>query len=147
MWYLQEDKSLVEGLLALWKTTIHAEKNCHNKNKHQANFVEEHDNEQHLFYVIQDSSDEIGGNWYLDSDCSNYMAKDRSIFKDIDNSVKVKVRLGNGTMVESKRKSHHHDGDIKGTKFIKNVLLVPNLKENLRSIGQMMEKGYVLHFK
>ena len=35
----------------------------------------------------------------------------------------------------------------KGMRFIKDVLLVPNLKENLLSIGQMMEKGYSFHFE
>ena len=45
---------------------------------------------------------------------------------------------GKGTvMVETK----------KGTKFIKDVLMVPNLKENLLSIGQIMENGYSLHFE
>lgn len=34
-----------------------------------------------------------------------------------------------------------------GTRLISDVLLVPNLKENLLSIGQMMEKGYSLHFE
>jgi len=34
-----------------------------------------------------------------------------------------------------------------GTKFINDVLLVPNLKENLLSIGQMMDNGYSLHFE
>ncbi|KAK2457262.1 hypothetical protein QL285_004557 [Trifolium repens] len=52
----------------------------------------------------KDSNDEFSRNWYLDSGCSNYMAKDESIFKDIDDSVKVKVQLGNGTVVESKGK-------------------------------------------
>jgi hypothetical protein len=35
----------------------------------------------------------------------------------------------------------------KGTRFINDVLLVPNLKENHLSIGQMMEKGYIIHFE
>ncbi|KAK2420542.1 hypothetical protein QL285_031255 [Trifolium repens] len=35
----------------------------------------------------------------------------------------------------------------KGMRFIKDVLLVPNLKENLLSIVQMMEKSYILHFE
>ncbi|RDX78931.1 hypothetical protein CR513_40707, partial [Mucuna pruriens] len=40
---------------------------------------------------------------------------------------------GKGTiMVETK----------KGMRFIKDVLFVPNLKENLLSIGQMTKKGY-----
>jgi len=75
------------------------------------------------------------------------MAKDESIFKDIDDSVKVKVRLGNGLVVESKGKGTVMVETKKGTRFIKDVLLVPNLKENLLSIGQMLEKGYIIHFE
>lgn len=29
----------------------HVEKNCPDKNKHQANSIEEHDNKQHVFYA------------------------------------------------------------------------------------------------
>ena len=83
----------------------------------------------------------------MDSGCSNHMAKDQSIFKDIDKSVNVKVRLGNGAIVESQGKGTVMVETKKGTKFIKDVLLVPNLKENLLSIGQMMENGYSLHFE
>ncbi|WJX55242.1 hypothetical protein P8452_41034 [Trifolium repens] len=75
------------------------------------------------------------------------MAKDESIFKDIDDSVKVKVRLANGTVVESKGKGTVMVETKKGMRFIKDVLLVPNLKENLLSIGQMMKKDYILHFE
>ena len=35
----------------------------------------------------------------------------------------------------------------KGTRLIHDVLLVPKLKENLLSIGQMMERGYTDHFE
>ena len=69
----------------------HIEKNCCNKNRHQANIAEEHDQEQCMFYATQDSIKEKGGNWYLDSGCSNHMAKDETIFKSIDESIKVKV--------------------------------------------------------
>nr|KYP36723.1 hypothetical protein KK1_042152 [Cajanus cajan] len=123
------------------------EKYCRNKNKHQANFAEEKDGEQHLFYASQDSNSETSGSWYLDSGCSNHMAKDASIFKDIDESVKVKVRMGNDTVVESKGKGTIMVETKKGTRLITDVLLVPNLKENLLSIDQMMEKGYTLHFE
>nr|KYP43166.1 Retrovirus-related Pol polyprotein from transposon TNT 1-94 [Cajanus cajan] len=125
----------------------HVEKYCRNKNKHQTNFAEEKDGEQYLFYATQDSNSETSGSWYLDSGCSNHMAKDANIFKDIDESVKVKVRIGNDTIVESKGKGTVMVETKKGTRLITDVLLVPNLKENLLSIGQMMEKGYTLHFK
>ncbi|XP_047258425.1 uncharacterized protein LOC124890690 [Capsicum annuum] len=35
----------------------------------------------------------------------------------------------------------------KGTKFIQDVLLVPDLDQNLLSVGQMLEKDYMLLFK
>jgi len=63
------------------------------------------------------------------------MAEDKSIFKDIDDYVKVKVRLGNVSVVESKGKGIVMVETKKGTRFIKDVLLVLNLKENLLSIG------------
>nr|KYP41863.1 Retrovirus-related Pol polyprotein from transposon TNT 1-94 [Cajanus cajan]KYP41870.1 Retrovirus-related Pol polyprotein from transposon TNT 1-94 [Cajanus cajan] len=125
----------------------HVEKYCRKKNKHQANFAEEKDGEQHLFYASQDSNSETSGSWYLDSGCSNHMAKDACIFKDIDESVKVKVRMGNDTIVESEGKGTVMVETKKGTRLIADVLLVPNLKENLLSIGQMIEKGYTLHFE
>ena len=34
----------------------------------------------------------------------------------------------------------------KGVRLIHDVLLVPKLAQNLLSIGQMIEKGYTLHF-
>jgi len=75
------------------------------------------------------------------------MTKDQSIFKDIDKFVNVKVRLGNGATVESQGKGTVMVETKKSTKFIKDVLLIPNLKENLLSIGQMMENEYSLHFE
>ena len=40
----------------------------------------------------------------MDSGCNNHMAKDETIFKSIDEFVKVKVLLENGSVVESKGK-------------------------------------------
>jgi hypothetical protein len=41
--------------------------------------------------ILQESHDHGEGSWFLDSGCNNHMAKDSSIFKDNDNTVKVKV--------------------------------------------------------
>lgn len=42
----------------------------------------------------------------------------------------------------------HFSIDIKGGKrYINKVLLVPIIYQNLQNMGQMMEKGYTLHFK
>jgi len=57
------------------------------------------------------------------------MAKDESIFKDIDDSVKVKVQLGNDSVLESKGKGTVMVETKKGTRFIKDVLLVLNVEK------------------
>lgn len=56
------------------------------------------------------------------------MAKDEIIFKSIGEYVKVKVRLGNANVVESKDKGTSMVETYKCTQLIHDVLLVPSLK-------------------
>lgn len=74
------------------------------------------------------------------------MTANENIFQDIDTSVKSQVRLGNGALVEAKGKGTIAVQTKKGTRLIKDVLLVPSLQQSLLSVGQMMENGYSLHF-
>ncbi|WVY94525.1 hypothetical protein V8G54_033613 [Vigna mungo] len=87
------------------------------------------------------------GSWYLDSECSNHMVNDHSIFNGIDKFVNVKLGLGNCTTMESQGKGTFMVETKKSMKFIKDVLVVPILKEYLISIGQMIENEYSLHFE
>jgi len=95
------------------------EKYCRDKNKHQTNFLEEHNQKQPI-YVNQESHSGKR-NWYLDSGCSNHMAKDQSILKNIDKFVNVKVWLGNDTTMESQDKEPIMVETKKCTKFINDV--------------------------
>lgn len=125
-------------------------KNYHNKNRYQtniANIVWEHDQDQCMFYTTEDLIRENRGSWYLDSGFSNYMAKDETIFKSIDQSVKVKVRLENDSVIESKGKCTIMMETDKGTQIIHEILLVLRLKENLLSICQMMERATHFNLK
>ncbi|TXG68356.1 hypothetical protein EZV62_003291 [Acer yangbiense] len=72
---------------------------------------------------------------------------DASIFCNIDASNKSQVRLGNGALVEVKGKGTIAVETKKGRRFIKNVLLVPNLQQNLLRVGQMIQNGYSLHIE
>lgn len=85
--------------------------------------------------------------WYLDSGCSNHMTSNSNIYSNLDSSLKSKVKLGNGELVDVTRKGMISVQTKKGPKFIPEVLLVPSLHQNLLSISQMMEKGYILHFE
>ncbi|KAG6655974.1 hypothetical protein CIPAW_05G254000 [Carya illinoinensis] len=122
------------------------EKDCRYKNNQQANYSEEKEENEHLFFACQALTQEEKI-WFIDSGCSNHMASDETIFTDLDTSIKIQVKMGNGELVEARGKGTVAIWTKKGTKLIKDVLLVPSLDQNLLSVGQMMENGYSLCFE
>jgi len=120
--------------------------NCPKRQKNEANFVESDESFEQLFYSCMYTQEEQD-TWYLDSGCSRHMTRIKSSFVYLDDSFKSKVKLGDGKYVEVEGK-----GDItvetKGgtSKLIKDVLYVPSLSQNLLSVGQLIEKGYMLTF-
>ncbi|KAI5321249.1 hypothetical protein L3X38_030320 [Prunus dulcis] len=84
--------------------------------------------------------------WYLDSGCSNHMTGREDLLIDIDRNVTAKVAMGTGQLVDVIGKGSLMVETKMGRKYIKEVLLVSGLKENLLSVGQMMEHGYFLIF-
>ncbi|GKV29636.1 hypothetical protein SLEP1_g38541 [Rubroshorea leprosula] len=54
-------------------------------------------------------------------------------------------RLGNGELVEVKGKGTITVNTSTGIKYICDVLYVPCLSQNLISVGQLLENGYVVH--
>lgn len=85
--------------------------------------------------------------WLIDSGCTNHMSKHSEVFTEIDSSIKVPVRMGNGVVVKSEGKGTVAVQTRKGTRMIKDVLYVPSLDQNLLSVPQMMENGYTIHFE
>lgn len=86
--------------------------------------------------------------WYLDTECSNYMSGDKSVFSILDESFRDNVKFGNNSTVSVMGKGQ----EILLTKSnvaqtMSNVLFVPDLKANLLSIGQLQEKGYEVTIK
>nr|XP_028952455.1 uncharacterized protein LOC114822291 [Malus domestica] len=65
---------------------------------------------------------------------------------DIDKYVTAKVEMGTGQLVDVTGKGSLMVETKIGKRYIKEVMLVPGLKENLLSVGQMMEHGYYLVF-
>ena len=57
-----------------------------------------------------------------------------------------KVRIGNGEYIAIKGKGTIAIASCSGTKFITDVLYVPNIDQNLLSVGQLMEKGFKVIF-
>ncbi|KAB2632110.1 hypothetical protein D8674_028357 [Pyrus ussuriensis x Pyrus communis] len=118
-----------------------------NKVVQHVNFANQVEETGNLFYAnhygeVRKISDE----WYIDSGCSNHMTSREDLLVDIDRKVKAKVQVGTGVLVEVEGKGTLIIETIKGRRYIKEVMLVPGLAENLLSVGQMTEHGYFLLF-
>ena len=75
------------------------------------------------------------------------MTNNKNIFLDTDTTINSQVKMGNGDLVNVKRKGTVGIQTKVGTNYIKEVLLVLALEQNLLSVGQQVEHGYKLHFE
>ena len=85
--------------------------------------------------------------WFLDSSCSNHMCGDKNMFCELNKEFRQLVKLGNNTQMTVLGK-----GKVKlllnGLQHIViDVFYVPELKNNLLSIGQLQEKGLAILIK
>ncbi|KHN11090.1 hypothetical protein glysoja_046692, partial [Glycine soja] len=81
--------------------------------------------------------------WYLGTGCSTHMTSHKDWFVSLDESINHKVKFayentirveGHGKVVIKRR-----DGTVS---YIEDVLYVPNMRCNLLSLGQLLEKKY-----
>ncbi|XP_071913903.1 uncharacterized protein [Coffea arabica] len=124
----------------------HIEKDCRFKTNHQAQFSEDKQGEGNLFYACHITTEVKNNMWYIDSGCSNHMTRDRSIFIDLDKSIKTEVKMGNGVIVQAQGLGTIGVQIRQGMKFIHDVLFVLDLDQNLLSLGQLLEHKYALNF-
>lgn len=66
----------------------------------------------------------------------------KRLFSTLDKSMKTKVKIGNGDMLQAVGKGDIEVKNEKGTMLIKNVLYIPDLAHNLLSVAQLMQNGY-----
>jgi hypothetical protein len=85
--------------------------------------------------------------WFVDSGCSNHMTGDESIFCELDTTATTQITMGNGAVVKSKGKGTIAVNSKKGKMLIRDVLLVPELAQNLLRVGQLIEHGHAVHFE
>ncbi|GKV37173.1 hypothetical protein SLEP1_g45232 [Rubroshorea leprosula] len=73
------------------------------KQQQQVNYAEDQCKEDYLFTMSQGSSLPSSSS-FVDSGCTNHMARDENFFIEIDKSVITNVKLGNGNVVRSQGK-------------------------------------------
>nr|KYP38814.1 Retrovirus-related Pol polyprotein from transposon TNT 1-94 [Cajanus cajan] len=75
------------------------------------------------------------------------MTYDEELFKELDRTIVSKVRISNGKCIAVKGKGTIVIESCSGTKIITDVLYVPEINQNLLSVGQLLEKGYKILFE
>jgi hypothetical protein len=75
------------------------------------------------------------------------MTFDRTLFKDLQSTEISKVRIGNGDYISAKGKGTITIATNSGTETISDVLYVPDIDQNLLSVGQLIEKGFKVTFE
>ena len=97
------------------------------------------------------SADLNTATWIVDSGASNHLCNDKSMFRDIDYSVRKEVFLGDNRSVQSMgmgtiRVLLNGNNKYRTPVEIQDVWYVPNLACNLLSVNQLVQKGYRLTF-
>ncbi|XP_019251087.1 PREDICTED: uncharacterized protein LOC109230005 [Nicotiana attenuata] len=144
---MRQDGMVEEALAANHKTQSKAVI-CKGKyQKHEADAqVANEEEEDHLF-VATILSTKKSDFWLIDSGCKNHMTYDRNLFKEFTSIGNKKVRIGNGDYILAKGKGTVAIPTNSGTKKISDVLYVPDIDQNLLSVGQLMEKGFKVSFE
>ncbi|XP_047264050.1 uncharacterized protein LOC107865605 [Capsicum annuum] len=122
---------------------------CKNKNQQQeadAQIVDGEEEDQ-LFVATCVSSKSSSECWFINSGCTNHMTNDKDLFKELKPMTITKVRIGNGEYILVQGKGTVVIPSHSGTKTISEVLYVPEIDQNLLSVGQLMENNFKLNFE
>jgi len=84
-----------------------------------------------------------GEEWYLDSGCSNHMTAHREWLTNFDASKKTSIKLADNRKLASEGSGNiMMRSNFRGKVITEDVFYDPEMKRNLMSIGQLVEKGF-----
>ncbi|KAG8480141.1 hypothetical protein CXB51_024917 [Gossypium anomalum] len=138
-----------------YKQLGHVERVCKNRGKAQAQQQMQakatedlQAQEEHVFTASYfATSSKVSSDWLVDSGCTHHMVADERLFKELNRSFASKIRIGNGNLIKAKGRGNVVINTKSGNKVISDVLFVPDIDQNLLSVGQLVEKGYSLAFE
>ncbi|XP_012571430.1 uncharacterized protein [Cicer arietinum] len=138
-----ESLTEVEIIEKILRTLTQRSKNVQREDDEAQMTAEDSDSDKVLLMATTKSDDDCLKQWYLDIGCSNHMTDHKDWFVSIDKKVKREIRFSDNSSVTvegvGKVLIQMRDGT---QSFICDVLYVPNMKNNLLSLGQLLEKGY-----
>ncbi|KAI5332974.1 hypothetical protein L3X38_023103 [Prunus dulcis] len=111
------------------------------KNVQKANCVNQMEVTGNLFYANCSTTEIKTNEWYIDSGCSNHMTGNLELLVDARTNVAGRVQMPTGALVIVAGIGSLSIDTAKGRKYIREVMYLPGLKENLLSVGQMDEHG------
>ncbi|XP_047267486.1 endoplasmin homolog [Capsicum annuum] len=117
-----------------------------NQQTQKVNVSEVEEQEEFVFTAMEATRLNNKNTWFRDSGCTQHMTSKQEYFMKLE-FAKGSVKLIDKTTLEIVGKGTVAIEAPKGTKFIQDFLLVPDLDQNLLSIGQMLERDYMLLFK
>ena len=106
------------------------------------------DTSRGMFLSCHKTEHQLKDLWLLDSGCSNHMTGNKELLSCLDSSISSDITLGNDHLVKVQGKGTVPiltKQNVK--KDINDVYHVPDLKHNLLSVGQLIEKGYKVLFE
>lgn len=120
----------------------HFQYECPNKGEEKTNYVETGNEMLLKSYVDEENIvKEEMCIWFLNSGCSNHMCGKKEMFANLDGSFRETVKLGDNSRMSVMGKGNVLMTVNEITQIITGVFYVPDLKNNLLSIGQLAEKG------
>lgn len=127
----------------------HVEADCYKKKREegQASFAEEKNSQTRLFMAKTDEELDVSQIWFLDSGCSNHMTGFKRLFDELDESYKKSVKLGDDKEIHVEGKGRVVVQSSSNRQMLHDVYFIPQLSQNLLSIGQMMDNGYTIIFE
>lgn len=120
------------------------------KQSDHSNFVDASNNEKEDSTLLLAHEEVCGQNdvWFLDSGASNHMCGREELFVRLKEVVQGNVSLGDSSQVPMKCKGKIKIYQKDSTpNYISNVYYVPNMKSNILSVGELLERGYVIHME
>jgi len=88
-----------------------------------------------------------GAMWYLDFRCSNHMTGNKSLFYDLNENFREKVKLGDDSSMNVMGKGSVKMLMNKKMQNVGDVFYIPELKNNLISLGQLQKIGCSIMFQ